>query len=148
MRALLPSGTSGNESIHHEVNRWLRNHHGKYVPTLQIQLQVNIFGKLQAHSAARYTPSLRQTSQATLLAATIAKLTYPLDSWATLCLSMVEGPTQLPLLMQRKQMQQLVKEKSKRRRIVQKTPAANVMVKRHSKKSAIKRHAFNVKRVR
>ena len=148
MRALLPSGTSGNESSHHEVNGWFRNHQGKCVPTLQVQLQVNVVGKLQTHRVARYSPPLCQTAQATLLAATGAKWEYPAEAWAAWCREAPQGAKQLPLLAERKRMQQRVNEKAKPlRRISKKTPSSKV-ARRFTKKHEIKRHAFNVKRVK
>ena len=55
------------------------------MPTLPVQLHVNVVGKLQTHSAARYSPSLRQTAQATSLAATGAKWAYPAEAWGAWC---------------------------------------------------------------
>ena len=59
MLPLLPSGTSGNESLHHEVNNWFRNSDGKYLQTLEVQLSINVVGKLLSHNTAMYCPGLR-----------------------------------------------------------------------------------------
>ena len=56
---LLGSGTSPNEALHSEINRWFRPQTNKYAATLQMQLHVNQYSKFVAHNAAMYRPTLR-----------------------------------------------------------------------------------------
>ena len=69
------------------------------MPTLKIQLWVDVVGKMLTHNVAMYSSSLRQTAQATLLAAASAKWLYPALAWATWCSEVTVG--KLPLLAQR-----------------------------------------------
>ena len=83
--ALLGSGTSPNESLHSEINRWFGNQPELYVHTLQIQLRINTIAKLMTHNSALYSPTLRQLDQQTVLATASGKWRFPDEVWTLWC---------------------------------------------------------------
>jgi hypothetical protein len=83
--ALLGSGTSPNESMHAELNRWMRNQPETYSATLELQLEIAHFGKLFAHNAALYHPTLRQLTQSEVVARSVFNLRYPERDWNAFC---------------------------------------------------------------
>ena len=65
--SLLGSGTSRNEALHAEVNRWFRNQPEVFASTVELQLRVSTLAKLQAHNCALYSRTLRQLAPAEVL---------------------------------------------------------------------------------
>ncbi|CAE7715294.1 unnamed protein product [Symbiodinium sp. CCMP2592] len=60
---LLPSGTTSNESLHHEINSWFREIVSMYRPTLEIKLKFFHYVKLSSHNASLHHPLQRQNTQ-------------------------------------------------------------------------------------
>jgi hypothetical protein len=83
--SLLGSGTSPNEALHAEINRWFRNNPEFYATTLGLQLKINTTGKLMAHNSALYQATLRQLPHATVLGAAACAFTIRDDSWGEWC---------------------------------------------------------------
>ena len=144
---LLSSGTSSNESLHHEVNSWFRNHNNfkKLLPTLEIALEANSLGKLLAHNVALYRPFIATEFQTTVLAVSSAKWTIPVEQWNNSCNA---EDVNLPLDQKRQEQIELLKKYAKPRRIVGKKPAAAVVTSLKRPRKKVKRHVFNLKRMR
>ena len=128
--SLLGSGTSPNESLHAEVNRWFRNQQELYSTTLALQLQVNSLGKLLSHNSALYRPTLVQRKQTIVLTAVACTLSISPTDWQEFC----KKPAALKLALKRKQLSKLV------RMHITKKPAANPR--------RVKRTPFNLKRIK
>ncbi|CAK0847180.1 unnamed protein product, partial [Prorocentrum cordatum] len=62
------SGTSPNEALRAEVNRWFRNQPELYLEALEPQLAAATRAKLIARNAAMYAPALRALTSQTVLA--------------------------------------------------------------------------------
>ena len=73
---LLPAGTGSNESLHAELNRWWRNSPEQFPTTLQVHLAIGHLGKLLAHSAALYQPTLRQVGHDQVVALAVRAVTF------------------------------------------------------------------------
>ena len=108
-RSLLGSGTSPNEAIHSEINRWFRNQPELYSTTLALQLDVNALGKLMSHNAALYKPTLRQMNQQTVISSLVTHLTFSSDEWLSFC----SAPVQLPGRKRRAEISDKVKAHAK-----------------------------------
>jgi len=78
---LLPSGTGSNESLHAELNRWWKNSPEQLPTTLQLHLAIGHFGKLLAHNAALYSPTLRQVGHDQVLALALRGIQFAGDEW-------------------------------------------------------------------
>lgn len=170
MVALLGSGTSPNESLHAEINRWFRNQPEVFPSTLALQLQVCRLGKVMAHNRAMYHPSLRQLGHDSVLAGAVAGLSFDASAWATWSSSGLSSAASLPLHAARRTLQARLhtfgRPKRQRmetvyslsakptRRLSRKTPAADTggdgvrIVKRPASAAArvIKRTPFNLRR--
>ena len=142
-RTLLPSGTSSNESLHAEINRWFRNQPEVYISTLILQLRINWIAKLMVHNAALYTPLLRNHDQGTLLIAIAAKWSFGANAWA----DWVGSPLALELADARRSTECALRARKVPRRIIRKKPAYSVSVKK-LKKQVIKRTPLNRTRVK
>ena len=141
---LLSSGTSSNESLHFEMNKWFRNQQEIYISTLTLQLRINWIGKLMVHNAALYAPLRRTNFQKTLLIALAAKWEFgDNDAWeAWLATDLV-----LPLEKVKKQTRQSLKARGIPRRICYKRPAYECAVITKTKKK-IKRTPTNLLRIK
>ena len=101
---LLPSGTGTNESLHAEINKWWRNSPEQFPTTLQLHLRIGHFGKLLAHNAALYAPTLRQVSHDQTLVLALRSVVFagePWRMWWDAC----EGVGALPLFGERTDLQ-------------------------------------------
>ena len=78
---LLPSGTGSNESLHAELNRWWKNSPEQFPTTLQVHLAIGHFGKLLAHNAALYHPTLRQVGHDQVLALAVRAVRFTGEGW-------------------------------------------------------------------
>jgi hypothetical protein len=151
MVKLLGSGTSPNEAAHAEIGRWFPNRYGqRYITTMEIQLFINVFGKLQCHNVAMYHSTLRSMQQDFLLAATSGKWSVPLDEWLRWCAELRGhsgriSKAALPLAEKRKQLSKIA---NSRRKISQKRRPTKVERARYRPMKGIKRTAYTLKRVR
>ncbi|CAK0792945.1 unnamed protein product, partial [Prorocentrum cordatum] len=156
-QSLIGSGTSPNEALHAEVNRWFRNQPELYLETLELQLAAATHAKLIAHNAAMYAPALRALTSQTVLATAIGRQLASPDEWQRFCAAQASGvgaPAKacLPKSAQRKASQPLAKQWAKDRKnfksIVRKRPAAmKAAQKRPAAMKGVKRTPFNRKRV-
>ena len=141
--SLMPSGTSSNESLHAELNKWFRNQPEIYLGTLLLQLRVNWIAKLMVHNTALYTPLLRYHDQGTLLIALAAKWTFG-AAWAT----WARSDLGLPLAESKASTKASLDARRVPRRIASKKPAYAVAVRRAPRLKKIKRAPLNLKRVK
>ncbi len=95
MIALLGSGTSPNESLHAEINRWFRNQPTVFSTTLSLQLSVCQLGKLLAHNATMYRPTLRQMDQLSILHVCSRTIRFCEESWNSYCSRLLRGQSVL-----------------------------------------------------
>ena len=109
---MLASGTSPNEAINAQINRWMRNLGTVHSQSVQFQLAVCQLGSLLAHNSAAYTPTLAQVRSGDLLAMLVHRLSVPLDAWKALRSS----PPHLPLEAGRRRTRGLVLAKGQKRR--------------------------------
>ena len=137
MRSLLGSGTSPNEALHAEINRWFRNQPEVFPSTLALQLSVARLGKLLSHNSAMYTPTLRQMRQDTVLSATVAAVTLERDTWDNWVHSRAPVSAVRPLSWKRKALQRRIRAAGLRkpgrmysRHVVRKRPARRILTKR------------------
>jgi hypothetical protein len=82
---LLPAGTTSNESLHAELNSWWKNSPVQYPTTLELHLSVGHVGKLLAHNAALYHPTLRQVGHDQVLALALRSVQYHKPEWLLWC---------------------------------------------------------------
>ena len=150
---LLGSGTSPNETLHHELNVWFRHYVQVFHQTLELQLRINEIGKLFAHNRALYTPALRGSSHKQLLHALSATWHFPRSAWDRMCGTLISDDggriekASLPCKESRMKTVATVRAfKPVPRRIAFKRPAAQCVVPKRAK--AVKRHAFKLKRAR
>ncbi len=143
MLSLLGSGTSPNESLHAELNRWFKNQPEVFSTTLGLQLSVCQLGKLLSHGAAMYRPTLRQMDQQSILHVCSQAIVFSRGSWQEFCsrLSQDEPVLQaaaLPMATERKRISAKIQSCVKKRpATVTKRPAAH-----------FKRTPFTLKRAR
>lgn len=76
--ALLPSGTSSNESLHAEINAWTKPIRSLHQSTLRMKCEIMQFGKVLAHHVASCFPTVRQTSE-TILRGHCRKMSGPMQ---------------------------------------------------------------------
>ena len=148
MLSLLGSGTSPNEALHSEINRWFKNQPEIYAPTLELQLRVGQMAKLMCHNAAMYRPTLRQFSHQTVLNLVANSIVFDQDEWLRSCseLAVKDGVLAMAtpvLVQQRVQIHHRIQDWTMKRPAACKRPAA---FKRPA--ANIKRHPFNLKRAR
>ena len=83
--SLLGSGTSSNEALHADMNRWCANQSEWYLSTAQLQLQVNSLARLLSHNCALYSPTLRQLRQSEVLSRACGGIQLPDAQWKDYC---------------------------------------------------------------
>ncbi len=88
---LLPSGTSSNEALHAEVNKWFRQTQQIHQSTLKLKLTILSFAKLVSHTCAMYRPTLRQMPSSSVLARSLGKSVWTNKSWRVWCQLLVSG---------------------------------------------------------
>ena len=142
--SLLGSGTSPNESLHAEINRWFRNQPEMYINTLAIQLDINGLGKLLAHNGSLYSPQLRQNQQRIVLAAVVANFKLDIARWDGWCDALKDctgrvTKAHLPNRAERVDTKRRLKDHAMRRPAAFKTKVSK-------KKAHVKRTPFTLKR--
>ncbi len=154
MVSLMGSGTSPNEALHAEVNRWFRNQPDIYSTTVGMQLRVCHLGKLLTHNAAMYAPTLRQMDQQSLLHMTAASFTIPASEWSSWCAELVDStrstlkPASLPISLKRKRIFEKIKATPKAKSVLRR-PAADVLRRPAAVvRKVLKRTPFTLKRIR
>jgi len=83
---LLGSGTSPNEALHAEINKWFANQAAIHSASLQAQLDVNLVGKLMIHGAALYHPTLTSSRAAAVLSEVVHSFVISSQDWTNFCL--------------------------------------------------------------
>ena len=160
--SLLPSGSSGNEAFHSELNRWCRNQGEWYLATAELQLSINVIAKLLAHNTALYSPTLVQVPHARVLARAVMSLTCPQEQWSQYCSELfrdgvnVLKQATLPLYNKRIATVKLIRASSKKRpaavplmnKPAYKQKVHQVLLKRPAAAKNIKRTPYTLKRVR
>ena len=99
---LMPAGTTSNESLHAELNSWWKNSPEQYPTTLELHLSVGHVGKLLAHNAALYNPTLRQVGHDQVLALALRSVQFQTPEWMLWCQDGVRG--QMPLFRAREEL--------------------------------------------
>ena len=84
-RALLPSGTSSNESLHAEINAWTKSIRSLHQSTSRMKLEIMQFGKILTHHVASCFPTVQQTSESVLLARAVCKEIWTDAEWRKCC---------------------------------------------------------------
>ena len=119
---LLPAGTTS------ELNRWWKNSPEQFPTTLQLHLSVGHMGKLLAHNAALYSPTLRQVSHVQVLALALRGVQFTEEDWQSWWEDGVVAD--LPLFMDREELSARlvvqgtsVKQKKTTQYVVRKKPA-------------------------
>ena len=135
MVPLMGSGTSPNEALRAEINRWFRNQPEVFPSTLGLQLEVARLGKLLPHNAAMYRPTLRQCSHAIALAASAAAVSFSREEWSR---GGEEGVGARPLSWKRKALQARLSDIAKKR---SRTSGVHVVLKRPARRIVHKRPA-------
>ena len=92
--ALLPSGTTGNEALHAELNAIFRQQYKLQSTTLRLKLSVFSLAKQVAHQSATRTPMSHQERQQEVLAFTLARALLCRKQWQAWC---PDGQTSSPL---------------------------------------------------
>ena len=99
--ALLPTGTTGNEQLHAELNRWFRGIVQMHKSTLRLKLRIFQTAKLIAHNAALYNETTVQIKQTHLLHRVASEQKVWEDSgplsWKAFC-----GEQAIPITAQKK----------------------------------------------
>ena len=142
--SMLSSGTSSNEALHREANRWFSNQPELFIQTLTHQLEVCTVAKLMAHNASLYSPQLRGFTHQTILAALAANWRFDINGdWA----KFLATPVTLQGAAAKVATRKAIKALERPRRILSKRPvAAFKKIVRPMKR--IKRHALNLERVK
>jgi hypothetical protein len=137
-RAFLGSGTSSNESLHHEINSWLRSTQAMHRSTLLLKARYMHFGKLITHHNASRHPFGRVTTEGLVLARAVTKPIWTLENWRQWCADQktdgMPAKAKLPLHTSRKH------EEASTRNWIAKRPAAK------TSRQRIKRTPLNAKR--
>jgi hypothetical protein len=116
---LLPAGTASNESLHAELNRWWKNSPEQFPTTLQLHLSVGHMGKLLAHNAALYTPTLRQVGHDQVLALALRGVIFTDKGWEAWCQGGLTAD--LPLFSEREELKAGLKAQSGQKKVATKT---------------------------
>ncbi|CAE7494712.1 unnamed protein product [Symbiodinium natans] len=82
---LFPVGTTSNESLHSEVNRWFRETQKLHKATLDLKLQMLTLGKLLSHKSALYHPGTRQMTHGEVLARSTKQVVWSDADWKSWC---------------------------------------------------------------
>lgn len=78
---LLPSGTTGNEALHAELNAWFRQVQRLHRSTLQLKLDVLHLAKLLPHQLALTMPTSRQMASGHILARRLGSPLWTKTGW-------------------------------------------------------------------
>jgi len=134
---LLPSGTTSNESLHHEINSWFRQTPMIHSATLSLKFAVQTLQKLMTHNAALYRPTARGMAPMCVRARVLGCPLWTSATWRTFCAGLrLHGrirKASLPLYSERQGQVEVV------RKWLAKRPAA-------SERRPVKRTAFNLVR--
>ncbi len=91
MLTLLASGTTSNEALHAEINRWFDRSQAMHQATLVLKLHILKVGKLIAHNQALYRPASKQMDQGVVLARKLGSMRlWSTRTWHAWCKSMVQ----------------------------------------------------------
>jgi len=161
---LLPSGTTSNESLHAELNRWWRNSPEQFPTTLELHLRVGHLGKLLAHNSALYSPTLRQVPHDQVLALAVRGVSFGEQGWRSWCEAGVRA--EVPMFSEREELGARLAEQPKAAKTqdffkVMKKPAAASSKKKPAAASVevtkvkvakvqikkVRRTAFSLKRI-
>ena len=152
---LLPSGTTSNESLHHELNVWFRETQQMHRPTLDLKIHVFKVAKLLAHNHALYASSQRQMSSKDVLHRVLGAMSvWTAASWAQWCkkLRVKGGPMMksvLPMAEHKKALAAAVKARKKPASHILRRPASALpMASRSASGVASRRTAFTLRRLR
>ena len=139
---VLPAGTTSNESLHAELNRWWRNSPEQFPTTLHLYLAIGHLGKLLAHNAALYSPTVRQVSHDQVLALAVRGVVFLDAEWKAWC---EEGiVAELPLFAERQALAAhlaaaaVPSEHTRMVYAVHKRPADSVLCKRPAASTSVK----------
>ena len=83
--SLLPVGTTSNEALHSEINRWFKETQKIHPSTLELKLDVLSLGKLLLRNRALYYAGAKQMSHSAVLAQAAGASMWTSDSWAAWC---------------------------------------------------------------
>ena len=83
--SLLPVGTTSNESLHAEINRWFKETQKLHKATLDLKLQILQAGKLLSHNRALYHVSTKQMTHSEVLARATREPLWTMDTWSSWC---------------------------------------------------------------
>ncbi len=83
--SLLPSGTTSNEALHAEINRWFRTTAQMHQATLALKLRILNMGKLLAHNSAMYRCTARGMAHSVVLARTAMRNLWTPEGWRSWC---------------------------------------------------------------
>ena len=136
-RALLPSGTASNESLHAQINSWTRSIRSLHQSTLRLKLDIMHFGKMLAHHVATCFPTVRQTEECVLLSRTLCASIWSEATWAEFC----QGNRKATLPLHSSRKGEALKVKS----WVQKRPATKVPKAKPKKRNVLtvaRRHSI------
>ena len=114
--ALLGSGTTQNEALHFQLNKYFGNQPEWYSTTAELQLGIFALAKQLAHNCALYNPTLTQMVPALVLTRRVALLDFPQHMWVSFTKELQLGdgawnvqPASTPLFNQRKRLAARIK---------------------------------------
>ena len=81
----LPSGTSGNEALHAEINSWSRSTNTLHRSTLALKLRYYRYIEVSAHYLATHFPLAHIVSETVLLSKAASNSIWSDDDWMTWC---------------------------------------------------------------
>ena len=90
--SLLPSGTSSNEALNAEINKWFNTAGAMYLSTLRMSTRVFATAKIIVHGLAMYDPTCIRYSQQDILAKYCAGFTITDAQWNTFISLPSTGP--------------------------------------------------------
>ena len=90
---LLPAGTTSNESLHKEINRWFKETQKLHQATLHSKLEMLQLGKLLSHNRALYFHTSKQIPHGTALARASRQQVWTAESWAAWCAELDDEQT-------------------------------------------------------
>ncbi|CAE7205271.1 unnamed protein product [Symbiodinium sp. CCMP2592] len=88
---LLPVGTTSNESLHAEINRWFKETQMMHQATLEMKLEILRLGKLLSHNRALYHTTSCQMTHAEVLARATRQCLWTEGEWAAWCSELEDG---------------------------------------------------------
>ena len=111
---MLPTGTSGNESLHAEINSWSRSTNALHRSTLALRLRYYSYIQLLTHHLAVKYPLSHVVTAQMLLGRSLHQSIWTEDEWTAWCTEQKHAGTirkaSLPLTAARKHEQTLVQE--------------------------------------